>query len=119
MSEQDLIRWGIVAAVVAAFIVFKRLGQVSGDKARELVKQGARLIDVRTAAEFSSGHLPGAVNIPVSELGARAAALGEKDQPVVVYCASGTRSAVARTVLRGQGFAQVFNLGSMGRWGSV
>lgn len=117
MSQQDLVQWGIFAAVIVAFIVFKRLGQISPGKARELVRQGAKLVDVRSAAEFSSGHIPGAVNIPVSELGARGASLGAKDAPVVVYCASGTRSALARSVLKGQGFAQVFNLGSIARWG--
>lgn len=119
MAQSDLLVWGFFAAVIAAFFVFKRLGQVSGDRARELVKQGAKLVDVRTAAEYRSGHLPGAVNIPVGELGARMKSLGARERPVVVYCASGARSAVARSVLKGQGFAQVFNLGSMGRWGAV
>jgi rhodanese-related sulfurtransferase len=42
--------------------------------------------------------------------------LGAKDKPVVLYCASGTRSSMARSVLKGQGFTQVFNLGAMSRW---
>lgn len=109
-------QWALPLAVVAAFVIFKRLGQVSPAVAHQLVKDGASLVDVRTAAEFSSGHLPGAINVPVSELQAKAAKLGAKDKPVVLYCASGTRSMVARTTLKQLGFTQVFNLGSMSRW---
>ncbi|MEW5741233.1 MAG: rhodanese-like domain-containing protein [Myxococcota bacterium] len=107
---------GAFAAIVIAFQVFRRLGQISGEKARALVKDGAKLVDVRTPGEFSVGHLPGAVNVPLQELGARLNKLGAKEKPVVLYCASGTRSAMARSVLKNAGFQQVFNLGSMGRW---
>ncbi|MBM4781845.1 MAG: rhodanese-like domain-containing protein [Archangiaceae bacterium] len=81
-----------------------------------MVKEGAKLVDVRSPGEFSSGHLPGAINVPLQELGAQVKKLGEKDKPVVLYCASGTRSAMACSTLKGLGFTQVFNLGSMGRW---
>ncbi|GMU61313.1 MAG: hypothetical protein AMXMBFR34_30760 [Myxococcaceae bacterium] len=107
---------GVFAAVVVAFQVFRRLGQISGDRARTLVQGGAKLVDVRTPGEFGLGHLPGAVNVPLQELGARLGKLGAKDEPVVLYCASGARSALARSVLKGKGFRQVFNLGGMGRW---
>lgn len=114
--NQDLVPWLVMGGAFAALMIFKRLGQISPQKARDLVKGGAKLVDVRSAAEFSSGHIPGAVNAPVGELGAHLKSLGAKDQPVIVYCASGTRSAMARSVLKNMGFAQVFNLGSMSRW---
>jgi len=107
---------GAFAAVVSAFQIFRRMGQISGEKARELVKSGAKLVDVRTPGEFSAGHIDGAVNVPLQELGARLRHLGPKDKPVVLYCASGTRSAMAKSVLTQAGYQQVFNLGSMGRW---
>jgi phage shock protein E len=116
MNEQTLLSFALVAAVFIAFTFFKRRGQVSRDEAHRLVKEGAALVDVRTAGEFSNLHLPGAINVPLNELGTRAGALGAKDKPVVIYCASGTRSAMARSMLKGQGFTQVFNLGSMSRW---
>lgn len=106
----------VPVAVVVAYLVFKRLGQVKPEDAHRLVKEGAKLVDVRSPGEFSSGHLPGALNIPLHELSAGAGKLGAKDKPVVLYCASGTRSSMARSVLKGQGFTQVFNLGSMSRW---
>jgi rhodanese-related sulfurtransferase len=112
----DYVPWLVFGGVFAALMIFKRLGQISPVKARELVQSGAKLVDVRSAAEFASGHIPGAVNVPVGELGAKVKSLGAKDKPVIVYCASGTRSAMARSVLKGQGFAQVFNLGAMTRW---
>jgi len=112
----DMWTWLIPLGLVAAFIVFQRLGRISADRARELVKQGARLIDVRSPGEYASGHLPGSINVPVGELGARLEALGPKDRPKVLYCASGARSAVARSMLKGHGFTQVFNLGAMSRW---
>lgn len=108
--------WLLPVALIAAWLLFKQLTQVSPARARELVKAGARLIDVRSPGEYASGHLPGSVNVPVGELGARLGELGAKDAPKIVYCASGARSAIARSMLKGQGFTQVFNLGAMSRW---
>lgn len=116
MDQSTLIFLGVAAAVVVAFAVFKRLGQVSVEQARQLVKAGAKLIDVRTPEEFAQSHLPGAVNLPLNDLGRRASSLGAKDKPIVLYCASGARSAAARSMLQGQGFTQVHNLGAMSRW---
>jgi|JI10StandDraft_1071094.scaffolds.fasta_scaffold861905_2 phage shock protein E len=114
--DTSWLQWAVPVGVVVAFLLFKRMGQVSRDDAHRMVKEGAKLVDVRSPGEFSSGHLPGAINVPLQELGAQAKKLGEKDKPVVLYCASGTRSAMARSTLKGLGFTQVFNLGSMGRW---
>jgi rhodanese-related sulfurtransferase len=116
MNSNDLLQYAVPVLLIVGFLVFKRMGQVSSAQARELVKQGAALVDVRSPGEFSTGHLPGAQNIPVQELGAKLSSLGPKDQPIVLYCASGTRSAMARGVLKSQGFTQVYNLGAMGRW---
>jgi rhodanese-related sulfurtransferase len=114
--ESTWITFIVFAALVIAFQVFRRLGTISGARARALVQDGAKLVDVRTPAEFSQGHLPGAVNVPLQQLRAHIDTLGAKEQPLVLYCASGTRSALARSVLKGAGFRQVFNLGSMTRW---
>ena len=56
------------------------------------------------------------VNIPVSELAGRVAELGDKHKPVVVYCASGMRSANAAGILKRAGFAEVHDLGAAARW---
>jgi phage shock protein E len=73
------------------------------------------LIDVRTPEEFASGHLPNAVNISLQDLPAR---LGEvpADEPVVLYCRSGNRSAQAATLLNNAGYTQVLDLGGIIDW---
>ena len=98
------------------YFLFRQGGDTSGTQARELVQAGARLVDVRTPAEFASGHLPGAINIPVQELADRLGELQPKDTPVVLYCRSGRRSSSAARTLKSAGFAVVHDLGSMGRW---
>lgn len=88
---------------------------VSAGEAKTLVKQGALLLDVRTPQEFSSGHLQGAKNIPVQELGSRMSELPPTSRSVVVYCRSGGRSASAARMLRSSGY-QVHDLGAMDNW---
>lgn len=80
---------------------------------RALVSKGARILDVRTPGEFASGHVDGALNIPVSELPARLAEVGSKDVPVILYCRSGARSAQAASLLRSSGFREVIDVGPM------
>ena len=78
----------------------------------EKVKAGAKIVDVRTVDEFRDGAYPGAVNIPVSELGARLAEV-PKNVPVILYCASGARSSAAAQLLRRSGYADVVNAGGL------
>lgn len=69
------------------------------------------ILDVRTEPEFAAGHLENAMLIPVQELESRIAELSaNKQQPVLVYCASGNRSTVASKLLVEAGFMQVSNL---------
>ena len=111
----DYVVFGL-AALAVAWLLFKRRGDIAPAEARRLVQGGARLIDVRSAGEFASGHIAGAVNIPVQELGQRLEQVGPKDRPVVLYCASGARSAMAASMLKAKGWATVHNLGAMSRW---
>ena len=90
--------------------------RVSAEQAKKMVEEGAKLVDVRSPEEFQSGHLDGAINVPVAELEERLAEVGPKDQPVVVYCASGFRSARAARILDGKGFTHVADLGAMSSW---
>ncbi len=77
----------------------------------ELKKSGAILIDVRSAGEFANGNAPGTINIPLQELGGR---LGEvpKYSPIVLCCASGTRSGMAKLLLKKHGYRNVHNIGT-------
>ncbi len=115
MSLNDGI-WVGAVTLAALFFFARSRGTISGTQARALVSGGAKLIDVRSRGEFDSGHLDGAKNIPVGDLERRAGELGPKDKPLVLYCASGMRSASGAAALRRTGFTQVHNLGSMRRW---
>lgn len=77
------------------------------------IDAGAVLLDVRSAAEFDAGHLPGARNVPVGQLGGAVAELKQSGRPVVVYCASGTRAGMAARLLRSGGVAVVLDLGTL------
>jgi len=76
------------------------------------------VLDVRTPAEFADGHVPGAVNIPNTELAARVAELsGARDKDVVVYCRSGRRADEALGILAKAGFKRLYHLqGDYLRW---
>ncbi|MFK7987380.1 MAG: rhodanese-like domain-containing protein [Sandaracinaceae bacterium] len=107
-----------VVVAVCAFVILRLVvayrARVSSAEARRLVQDGALLIDVRTAHEVANGCLPRAKNIPVQSLAAR---IGELDasRPVVVYCASGIRSARAVGVLKKAGF-DAHDLGPLSAW---
>ncbi len=77
----------------------------------ELKKQGALFVDVRSQVEFAAANAPGTINIPLQQLKDR---LNEipKNAPIVLCCASGTRSGMAKMVLKKSGFDQVYNIGT-------
>jgi phage shock protein E len=110
----------IFRALLLALLVWQLVrmffGKVAPDKAKALVASGALLVDVRSPAEHRAQHIAGSVNIPVGEVGERLAEFGDKTKPVVVYCASGMRSASAAKVLKKSGFTEVYDLGSVTRW---
>lgn len=95
------------------------MGQVGVAEFDQVVKtDGTRIIDVRTPAEYSAGHLPGAVNIDVesSSFGAEIAGL-DKTVTYAVYCRSGNRSKVASQQLADAGFTHVYDLaGGINAW---
>ena len=77
----------------------------------EIIQNGAFLVDVRTKAEYQSGSVKGAINIPLDTLAGNLAKLKNKDQ-IVVFCRSGNRSSMAKTILEKNGFSNVANGGS-------
>ncbi len=88
--------------------------QAEGDPAyaASMVKRGALVVDVRSAAEYAQGHVPQASHIPYEEVVARFAEQGiSKEQTVVLYCASGRRAEIARQALEQAGYQHVINGG--------
>jgi rhodanese-related sulfurtransferase len=96
--------WILIAGGVGFLILRARGASASTMKA--LLERGAQKVDVRTAGEFGGGSAPGAINIPLDQLASR---LGELDRakPVLVCCASGSRSAMAASLLKAKGFEAV------------
>jgi phage shock protein E len=77
---------------------------------KELVINGGQIIDVRTRQEYASGNVIGSVNIPLNELTENLSKI-KKDKPVITCCASGMRSASAKSILINAGFSEVHNAG--------
>ena len=78
------------------------------------------IIDVRSRGEFKSGHIKGAINIPINEFfqGIKKNKI-YPNRPITVYCANGGRSGSAINILKSQGYTNVKNGGSLSRMRSV
>ncbi len=106
--------WVIAGGVAVAFVLARRLlvRRAPADVVLEKIKAGAKIVDVRTPGEFAAGAYPGAVNIPLDALPGRLKEL-PKNRPIVLYCASGMRSASAARILERAGYDQVVNAGGL------
>ena len=80
--------------------------EISRAEAREMLDQGAQLVDVRADHEWETGHLPGAVHIPLAELPQHLEEI-DKDRPVIFYCRGGNRSSMATAALAEAGYDAV------------
>ncbi|HLF46277.1 MAG TPA: rhodanese-like domain-containing protein [Chitinophagaceae bacterium] len=78
-------------------------------KIKEAIKNGARVIDVRTPHEFDQGKVPGSVNIPVDRITANIARIKGMNKPIVLCCESGMRSSTAKQILKSNGLKEVLN----------
>lgn len=95
---------------------FRQLfGRSSAVDLESLIKDGAFIVDVRTAGEFAGGHSKGSVNIPLDQLPQQLAKFKNK-QNIIVCCQSGGRSGQAKVLLEKNGIANVTNGGS---WSNV
>ena len=78
-----------------------------------LTTSSTSIIDVRSHMEFEMEHIEGAKNIPVNEISFRLDEIKELSKPIVVYCQSGARSAMAASILQQAGFNEVYNGGGL------
>ena len=75
------------------------------------------MVDVRTPGEYRDGHIPGAINIPNETIAKKEPAeLPDKQQKILVYCASGARSKIACGKLMLLGYENVLNFGGINGW---
>jgi len=106
----------VVYAIVKLVGYLSRMG-IKQISPRELdQKKGFMLLDVRTDREHRQGHIPGAIHVPLSEVGARVKKL-KKDKDLIVYCGTGNQSIWAIKRLMGMGYTNLYNLkGGYGAW---
>ncbi len=81
-----------------------------------MLSNGGIIIDVRSEAEFYSGHIENSLNIPLGDLASKLDQFEDKDQPIITCCASGMRSAGAAKILSARGYTNVVNGGG---WSSL
>lgn len=106
----------IAIVIIAVIFIMYQLRKMTGMDQSQLkgkIDSGALVVDVRTVAEFNSGHYPNAKNIPVDEVSKRVDEFGDKNQTIIVYCASGGRSGSAKSFLESIGYKQVINAGGL------
>ncbi len=77
----------------------------------QLVKEGAIIVDVRSKGEYAGGNIKGSINIPVDQLPNNLAKLKDKNKTIITCCASGMRSASAKSILKSNGYTSVHNGG--------
>ena len=113
----------IAALEVTGMFIFGFGGGKSGlvsyeELQAKIAKKDNRVpLDVRTPEEFAEGHIAGAVLLPYDQVEQKATSmLPEKEKPIIVYCRSGRRSAIAADALRGLGYKDVKDFGGISRW---
>lgn len=95
---------------------FSNLFNVQDEGVADHIKNGARIIDVRTPAEFASGHISFSENIPLDTIPSKLDNIKNYDGAIVMVCRSGNRSKQAVNFLKSKGVENIYNGGS---WDSV
>lgn len=102
----------IFLSVVILFLVYRFIKiQKIKKELPNMLKQGAIIIDVRSKEEFQLGSHPSSINIPLDQLNARINEF-DRNQKIVLCCASGGRSGMAQAILKSMGYKDVSNAGS-------
>ena len=108
--------------ILSSFCIFSKgegYKRISMDEAKTLMekKEGYILLDVRTKGEYESGYIPGAINIPLSDIDEKIiSSLPDKSQMILVYCRSGNRSREASDKLSKLGYSNVLEIGGINAW---
>ncbi len=112
----------ILIGIVALYLIIKFFGFLGRLGIKQLSpkeldqKKGMMLLDIRTDKEYGQGHIPGAVHVPLADIGDRVKKL-KKDKDLVVYCDNGNRSIWAIKRLMGMGYKNLYSLkGGYNAW---
>lgn len=127
-KQSSLLTWIVLGAlaVLVVFVIAQQLShstvrnisvsEITGEEAYQKFQEGALILDVRTAEEWSQGHIPNAILIPLDELESRMKEL-PKDREIVVICHTGNRSREGAVLLLKAGFTKVYTvIGGMNNW---
>jgi phage shock protein E len=110
----------VVLVLALAYMYMKRSGQISSKEAVDYLRDGAMVIDVRSANEFESGHILQAYNMPLDRIDVLVpSAVKDKNKVLLLHCSTGVRSGMAKKRLEEMGYKNVFNLGSYERAGKI
>ncbi len=121
MTSEQIILYAIVAIMVFFYIrkqlLARSLNNYSGSEAKQKVKSGSILLDVRTSGERSSLSIPSSIHIPLHELSSRMKELEKyRGKEIICYCASGSRSVSAGITLTKAGFSAGNLKGGISSW---
>ncbi len=112
----------VLIGIVSLYLIIKLFGFLGRLGIKQLSpkeldkKKGMMLLDTRTDKEYGQGHIPGAVHVPLADIGDRVKKL-KKDKELVVYCQNGNRSIWAIKRLMGMGYKNLYNLkGGYNAW---
>jgi rhodanese-related sulfurtransferase len=116
-QTQMIVVFAVVVLAAAAYYFMQTgsgdsdYGNVDVAEARDLIgeKGGLVILDVRTVSEYESGHLEGAINIPVEALSGRLSELNPNDE-LLVYCRTGNRSTTAVGILKENGYDRIYHM---------
>jgi len=127
-KQTQMIVVSAVIVLAAAAYYFMQMGSGDSDygnidvaEARDLIGEKGELVilDVRTVSEYESGHLEGAINIPVEVLSGRLSELNPNDE-LLVYCRTGNRSTTAVGILKENGYDRIYHMdGGINTWNSA
>ena len=117
----------IIPFLLALFLLTGCGGTVAGDAYQQITQEATKemmdtqeviILEVREQGEYDSGHIPGAVLLPVGTIDETTAAevIPEKDSTVLVYCRSGNRSKTASSTLAELGYTNIYEFGGINTW---
>ena len=94
--------WYILLGMIVGAFIYKKFFAFNKNY-KQIMEQGAVILDVRTNQEYANGSIANSINIPLGELEGRIAEITNLQKPVITCCASGIRSASALTILKKNG----------------
>ncbi len=106
--------WWIILLLIGLFVIVLKYAKGNKKDYKDLLDQGAIIIDVRTESEYKSGHIKNSVNVPLKDLTYRINEFDKKDN-IVTVCAVGIRAESAKKFFESRGY----NVANGGRWSNL